>query len=141
MLLLSIMVVSCAAGAQDPDSGRKQAHPCDSGNEFHQFDFWVGEWDVHDAAGTLVGQNRISRREKGCVLLEEWQEHLGDDQALSSQDPGPLEIDLTGRERQPDRWQPDWIVAKYFEALNPPEPDSPEPDAPEPTTSSGESGN
>ena len=48
------------------------------------------------------------------VLLEEWQEHLGDEQALSSEKPGPLEIDLTGRERQPDRWQPDWIVEKYF---------------------------
>ena len=48
------------------------------------------------------------------VLLEEWQEHLGDDQALSSENPAPLKVDLTGRERQPDRHQPDWIVEKYF---------------------------
>ena len=87
--------------------------------------------------------DRVARM---TVLLEEWQEHLGDDQALSSEDPGPLEIDLTGRERQPDRWQPDWIVEKYFDALNPPEPDSPEPDtpepdSPEPTISSDESNN
>ncbi len=73
--------------------------------------------------------DRVARM---TVLLEEWQEHLGDDQALSSEDPGPLEIDLTGRERQPDRWQPDWIVEKYFDALSPPQPDSPEPDTPEP---------
>ena len=80
------------------------------------------------------------------VLLEEWQEHLGDDQALSSEDPGPLEIDLTGRERKPDRWQPDWIVEKYFDALSPleaesSEPDTPEPAPPEPLISGDDSGN
>ena len=26
----------------------------------------------------------------------------------------PDKIDLTGRERKPDRWQPQWIVEKYF---------------------------
>jgi len=33
---------------------------------------------------------------------------------LSVSDPAPLHRDLTGTEREPDRWQPDWIVEKYF---------------------------
>ena len=29
---------------------------------------------------------------------------------------GPGSVDLTGRKRDPDQWQPDWIVKKYFDA-------------------------
>ena len=47
-------------------------------------------------------------------LLEQWQKRLGDTQPLVVENPQPKEIDLTGRARTPDRWQPDWIVRKYF---------------------------
>ncbi len=47
-------------------------------------------------------------------LLLEWQERLGDDQPLVVDRPLPREVDLSGRDRQPDRWQPEWIVRKYF---------------------------
>ncbi len=47
-------------------------------------------------------------------LLLAWQERLGDDQPLVVENPRPKAIDLSGREREPDRWQPEWIVKKYF---------------------------
>ncbi len=47
-------------------------------------------------------------------LLLQWQERLGDDQPLVVDRPLPKSVDLSGRDRQPDRWQPDWIVEKYF---------------------------
>ena len=47
-------------------------------------------------------------------LIRDWQQHLGDTQPLSVDDPRPLRVDLTGHERPPDQWQPDWIVEKYF---------------------------
>ena len=103
ILLPSLIVVSLAAGAQDPDSGQNDAHPCESGNEFHHFDFWVGEWDVHDAAGTLVGQNRISRREQGCALLEEWQGATGSTgMSINYFDPGTA------------RWKQSWVSAGAY---------------------------
>ena len=46
--------------------------------------------------------------------MREWQAHMGDDDPLSVPDPEPHGIDLTGRQRTEDRWQPDWIVEKYF---------------------------
>ncbi|MYB20220.1 MAG: sulfatase-like hydrolase/transferase [Holophagales bacterium] len=49
------------------------------------------------------------------ALLEGWQTALGDTVPLSVSDPAPLHRDLTGTEREPDRWQPDWIVEKYFD--------------------------
>ena len=37
-----------------------------------QFDFWLGDWDVRDATGKLVGRNRITRVQGGCALEEQW---------------------------------------------------------------------
>ena len=48
------------------------------------------------------------------ALLEGWQTAMRDTVPLSVPNPAPLHLDLTGTEREPDRWQPDWIVEKYF---------------------------
>jgi len=37
----------------------------------HQFDFWIGDWQV-TAAGKPVGTNRIDALLDGCALLENW---------------------------------------------------------------------
>ena len=36
------------------------------------FDFWVGNWEVVDPQGTVVGTNRIERVSGGYGLLENW---------------------------------------------------------------------
>ncbi|MCZ6871012.1 MAG: hypothetical protein O7G84_16030 [Gammaproteobacteria bacterium] len=41
------------------------------------FDFWVGDWEVFLADGRRAGENRISVREGGCLLLEEWKGAAG----------------------------------------------------------------
>ena len=40
--------------------------------EYHQFDFWVGNWDVHNANGSLAGTNVVTSRLGGCVVEENW---------------------------------------------------------------------
>ena len=45
--------------------------PC-SASEFRQFDFWIGDWVVHDPKGQQVGTSRVERIENGCGLLEQW---------------------------------------------------------------------
>ena len=45
--------------------------PC-IGPEFHQFDFWLGEWDVTTLDGKRAGWNIIRREMGGCVLVENW---------------------------------------------------------------------
>jgi len=47
-------------------------------------------------------------------LMQEWQTRTGDPQKLPSENTIPAFIDLTGRKREPDQWQPRWIVEKYF---------------------------
>ena len=47
------------------------ANPCRD-EEFHQFDFWLGTWEVATANGSIAGRNTLGARESGCMLLEEW---------------------------------------------------------------------
>ena len=51
--------------------------PCEDDARFSEFDFWVGEWDVHVASGTLAGSNVITSPYRTCVLIEEWTSATG----------------------------------------------------------------
>lgn len=45
-----------------------------SAPEYHQFDFWLGDWDVFDiATGAKVSRVRITRILDGCVVHEDYQ--------------------------------------------------------------------
>jgi len=61
----AVMFIALSAGAQ-----QQQSPPC-SQPEARQFDFWVGEWEVH-ANGKVAGHNRISRIHGNCTVLEEY---------------------------------------------------------------------
>lgn len=37
-----------------------------------QFDFWIGNWEVSNANGSVAGHNRIEPILDGCVLKESW---------------------------------------------------------------------
>lgn len=39
---------------------------------YRQFDFWLGEWNVNNTAGKLIGHDRIVKGFGGCVLQESW---------------------------------------------------------------------
>ena len=41
--------------------------------EYHQFDFWIGHWEVRDPAGKVVGHSRIEPISDSCGISEHWQ--------------------------------------------------------------------
>ena len=45
--------------------------PCRS-PEYRQFDFWVGDWEVQDPAGNIVGHNLVTLEQDGCLIVEHW---------------------------------------------------------------------
>jgi hypothetical protein len=73
---VTIMILGAPgfALAEDEESAPTppQTFPCEHREDFSQFDFWLGEWDVHDADGTLTGTNRVEKSQAGCVLVENW---------------------------------------------------------------------
>lgn len=54
-----------------------KAYPCAHDEAFTAFDFWVGDWVVHDGSGVMQGSNTITRDERGCVLTEKWTSATG----------------------------------------------------------------
>lgn len=47
-------------------------------------------------------------------LMEEWQQELSDGQPHFVENPASMQYDHTKFRQILDRWQPDWIVDKYF---------------------------
>jgi hypothetical protein len=70
-LTLAAAVSASAIGAAQ-DSSRAPPPPACTAAEHRQFDFWLGEWEVTNPAGQVVGQSRITSILDGCVLREEW---------------------------------------------------------------------
>jgi len=66
--LFSVLFAAGAACAQ----GQAPQYPCEEDARFAEFDFWIGEWDVHIANGTYAGSNTITSPHRGCVLIENW---------------------------------------------------------------------
>jgi tetratricopeptide (TPR) repeat protein len=64
------------AGMPEYNQVLKSLQPCQAA-EFHQFDFWVGDWAVENPQGQHVGENRITREQDGCLLVEHWKSALG----------------------------------------------------------------
>jgi len=47
-------------------------------------------------------------------LMKQWQAKSDDKLKVPEQSKPYTPVDLTGRKRTPDEWQPEWIVKKYF---------------------------
>jgi len=60
--------------------------------------------------------NRRLKRHAPKILrrLREWQGRTGDKQPLEVTNAEPKAIRYDDFIRQPDQWQPEWIVDKYF---------------------------
>lgn len=68
VVLLLAMPFAFAAG---------QRAPACTGDEHRQFDYWLGDWNVFNAEGKKIGENRITSEQDGCVLHEHWVDMRG----------------------------------------------------------------
>jgi tetratricopeptide (TPR) repeat protein len=60
------------------DKADHNSYPCKFKQEYQQFDFWVGEWDVKQTGiDQQVGTSIIQKILDGCVLLENWTSGIG----------------------------------------------------------------
>ena len=63
---LLILLSSLTSSAATPQS------PCLNDPAYNGWDFWLGDWVVHDKAGKLQGHNSISKSANGCLIDERW---------------------------------------------------------------------
>ena len=71
--LLMTLLLPALALAQDAEDTPASipATRCEA-PEHHQFDFWLGEWNV-SSNGLPAGTNSVRAIQGGCVLQENWQ--------------------------------------------------------------------
>jgi|SRR5579862_820612 len=67
LLALSIAIPdrTCAAAVQAAPASCQAP-------EYHQFDFWLGDWEVQNPSGKMVGHNLVTRELDGCLIVEHW---------------------------------------------------------------------
>jgi len=90
-----------ATAQQNPSP---QAAPC-ADEAHHQFDFWVGHWDVYNPAGKLVAHSLIEPV-YGCGIRENWM-------PLSNQPGGSLSIYVPAEKH----WEQFWIDSSGSRAI------------------------
>ena len=50
----------------------ENAHPCMLRPEYHQLDFWIGDWDVTSPGAPGPVHSHIERLLDGCIIQENW---------------------------------------------------------------------
>lgn len=71
-LISILLILALAAAGTVRAQAQAPQYPCEQNERFAEFDFWIGDWEVHGPKGKLAGSNSIVSREHGCVLTESW---------------------------------------------------------------------
>jgi hypothetical protein len=72
---IALFIAAVLAGptvAMGQDSTEAQTAERCTAAEWRQFDFWLGDWEVRNGEGDVLGSNEITRVARGCGLLENW---------------------------------------------------------------------
>ena len=72
--------------------------------------------DPHETTSVIDRPGNAAHVARLQTLMKQWQARVGDTLELPSENRPAPRIDLTGRAREPDEWQPEWIIKKYFAA-------------------------
>jgi len=75
--------------------------------------------DPHETRNVIGRPENAPHVARLLALMKSWQAKVGDTVEIPSTSREPEKIDLTGQKREPDQWQPEWIVKKYFEGRTP----------------------
>jgi arylsulfatase A-like enzyme len=70
--------------------------------------------DPHETRSVYDAPANAAHIARLHAAMKAWQQKVGDTLELNEGSTPPPRIDLTGKERKTDQWQPAWIVEKYF---------------------------
>ena len=76
--------------------------------------------DPHERTNLIDRAESASHAQRLRTLMAQWQAKVGDTLEIPAENKEPETVNLTGRQRVPDQWQPEWIVDKYFGGVKAP---------------------
>jgi len=97
LLMIAAVAPLTMVSSQEPQPSQARKRPCDM-QMFRAFDFWVGQWEVRDRGGKVVGTNSVTREQNGCVIIERWQAAAGG-----------TGISMNYYDPQAARWRQNWV--------------------------------
>ncbi len=99
MILTLLATLVVATNSEDPAPLPPASQQVCSTEEHAQFDFWVGEWEVHpNGTQNVLARSRVERLYNGCAVRENWMPFSGNSGgSLNSYDP------------KTNRWHQTWI--------------------------------
>lgn len=68
--------------SMDVNAQTKKTVPC-STPEYQQFDYWIGNWNVYDTNGKLIGSNNVVKMTNACAIQENWDSKVSDSKGTS----------------------------------------------------------
>jgi hypothetical protein len=72
LMLRSTLAIALFASWPMPAAAQSGPAGCNNA-ESHQFDFWVGKWEVHpNGADKIIAHSLIEKRYSGCAIRENW---------------------------------------------------------------------
>jgi arylsulfatase A-like enzyme len=80
-------------------------------NHRELFDLAADPHETRDLAADPAHAAEVARL---TALMKDWQKKVGDTQPLSVEKPRPKDVRFDDFTRTPDKWQPAWVVEKYF---------------------------
>lgn len=80
ILIITLFALSAACALAQQAAGTAatqlsipaQAQPCRAAQEYRQFDFWVGDWEVQGPKGRTLGTSSVQLILGECVVFENW---------------------------------------------------------------------
>ena len=101
-LLALVLLGSTPQAAANPTTALPASPNCNDAAEYHQLDFWIGDWDTFetDTPGSpSVARARIEPIVKGCALHE-----------LYEQNDGLIGDSILSYDPVRKRWQQTWVT-------------------------------
>lgn len=104
--ILTVVAIACIAGnaAGEAPSAQKPPPVCESNEHFHDFDFWLGDWNVYSNTDErrFQGVNSITSHHRHCLIMENWTS-AGGSTGSSMNYYDPVE----------DQWRQLWVAGGY----------------------------
>ena len=77
VFVIEILFLNTITSAQEKQLTDEEKYPCKYDSAYQTLNFWVGNWNVYDLDGKLVGEDKVEKILNDCAIIENWKSSTG----------------------------------------------------------------